>query len=306
MRGDKMVKQLIIFFILIHSLYGDTNKSKGIMSLIDIELDPYYSNAGYYQAIDNEPIKDVGKMSELNLYKHLIFSYQKPKFFLVEASVNPLPIVGVYLKKEHKETYDDAHVTNEFNYIKTLTAGFEEPYALSFFLGNVVTFSAPNEQRESQNKGYFGYLLSIGNKHIKDNELIDDNWYEIEVKVKGDRDFTDSKLGYSFRFGIKVHNNHNIQDIYYVGLRRSMTDFIHKNDFTKNFGFDVRSDFSQKNNVPIRHLVLFEKSFHNNSDYAFSVKTGFVWENNQKYLNKLQREEKDSNYQFIIQPTFVF
>ena len=113
--------------------------------------------------------------------------------------------LGVYTKKYHRKTYDDAYVTDEFNYIKAMTAGFEEPYALSFFMGDVVTFTNPKGERESKNKGYLGYLLSLGDKHIKDNEIIDEEWYELEIKVKGDRDFDTHKLGYSFRLGIKMH-----------------------------------------------------------------------------------------------------
>lgn len=303
-----MLRQLfILLFFTVFTFAENNSSSKSIFSLIDVEFDPYYSNVGYYQSMTDAPIKDVGEMKELDLYKHLLFSYQKPEFFLIEASINPLPLLGVYMKKHQNPTYENAYLSDDFNYIKSLTAGFEEPYALSFFVGNFVTFTSPKQKRDTKNKGFFGYLLSVGDKHIKDNELIDDKWFEFEVKVKGDRNFDESKLGYSFRFGTKVHDHPNIKDIYYVGFRRSMTDFRHKDDFFKNFGFDLRSDFSYKDNDAIRHLLVFEKSFHyDRLDWAVTLKTGVLWENNTKYTGELQREAKESNYQFIIQPMIVF
>lgn len=302
-----MIRKTLLLFIFTAVMLAETNTTKGFMSLFDIELDPYYSNIGYYQAIDDSPIVDVGEMDEISLYRHFIFSPKIPKFFLIEASINPLPILGVYLKNNHEHFYEDAYITDDFNYIKALTAGFEEPYALSFFMGDVATFTAPEEERKSENKGYLGYLLSVGDQHIKDNEVIKENWYELEVKVKGDRNFEKQKLGYSFRFGIKVHEHKYIQDIYYIGLRRNMTDFTDRNDFFRNFGFDLRTDFSQKTNSPIRHLLLFEKNFPvKNKDYAFGLKLGVLWENAQKYTGNLQREERDTGYQLLLQPNIIF
>ncbi|MDF3822722.1 hypothetical protein P3G55_22680, partial [Leptospira sp. 96542] len=38
-------------------------------------------------------------------------------------------------------------------------------------------------------RGYMGYLLSCGAQHIHNNVLIDDNWCELEWKLKGERTF---------------------------------------------------------------------------------------------------------------------
>jgi len=211
-------KTIYLIFILIIVILSYANDNKNIFSLLDVELDPYYSNVGYYKSFSDTPIKDLGEIDEINLYTHLLYSYQKAEFFLIEASINPLPIAGVYMKKNHPDIYKSADINNDFNYIESLTAGFEEPYAISFFLGNFVTFTSPKQKRNTNNKGFFGYLFSVGDKHIKDNEIINDNWFELEVKVKGDRKFEHSKLSYSFRFGTKVHNHPNIQDIFMLDL----------------------------------------------------------------------------------------
>jgi hypothetical protein len=147
----------------------------------------------------------------------------------------------------------------------------------------------------------------MGDKHIKDNEIIEDKWYEFEVKVKGNRNLKNHKLGYSFRLGTKVHKNKDIKDIYYIGLRRGRTDFRDKNSFIKNFGFDLRTDFSQKTYTPIRYLLLFDKSFHlKNNNMAYKLKIGILWEKNEKYSGVLKREDKDNEYQLVIQPNIVF
>ena len=48
---------------------------------------------------------------------------------------------------------------DDLNIVEVLTAGFEEPYALSLFLGNMVTYG-PSDSGEGKNKGFMGYLIS--------------------------------------------------------------------------------------------------------------------------------------------------
>jgi len=47
-----------------------------------------------------------------------------------------MPYFGTYIK-EHKNLYDRAQVSDNFNWAKAFTAGFEEPWAASLLAGNV-------------------------------------------------------------------------------------------------------------------------------------------------------------------------
>ncbi|MCK4709107.1 MAG: hypothetical protein KAU21_10860 [Gammaproteobacteria bacterium] len=146
----------------------------------EYELDTYYSNISWLINFDNKQIPVIKDDDEENIYKKLITNVALPQYMLIEFSINPLPILGTYIRTNHETTYDDTMLGNNINLIQAMTAGFEEPYALSLFFGSVVQYSKGNEETKSKNKGYMGYLFSVGDQHILNNKLIDDDWYELE------------------------------------------------------------------------------------------------------------------------------
>jgi hypothetical protein len=189
-----------------------------------------------------------------------------------------------------------------------MTAGFEEPHAVSVFFGNVVKFVTPGEDRLYGNKGYMGYLFSTGNYHIKDNVLINDNWYEIEWKVKGDRKTPTSRLNWSFRIGGKLHENTEIRNILYFSVRRSRVDYeASAASILRNSGFEYTLDVSTKNYEAIRHYFFVDKKWPwKKIGTAFSIALGFVWESDKKYSGSLKEKEKRDDFQFILRPNISF
>jgi hypothetical protein len=205
-------------------------------------------------------------------------------------------------------------LASNFNAVQAVTAGFEEPWALSLFLGNVVSFDTINKPLLGKRNGYSGMLVSYGNYNIKDNTLIPDDWVEVEGKLKGDQILGDRSLRWSFRGGAKFHANADIADSFYLGFRRSRTDFKESagnNFWLHNSGFEYISDFSQKKLEPLRHYFLVEKSFpEKNSRVAFTLGLGFVWTADKKYSGPLSDSQagakKPNSFQFILRPNLEF
>ena len=274
---------------------------------LEFEPDAYYSSLGLYIALTKDPIPHVGNQSEKDLYLTLLSRAYAPRFLVIEGSVNPLPYLGTYIKEHHTDFYDDARVTGSFNWIKAVTAGFEEPYAYSVFLGNVVDFSIPEDPR-SKGLGYSGLLYSAGTYHIKSNELIRDDWWEVEWKVKGDRRTQYRKMSWSFRVGAKIHGNPDITDIYYLSFRRSRLDFkTEKSSVFNNSGFEYTMDMERGTFTPIRHYFFVDKKWpFENKKMAFSLATGFVWESAKKYTGALAADHTGSQTQIILRPNIEF
>jgi len=212
----------------------ETDKKKIVF---EYELDPYYSALDLYVSLTEKPIPDMGERSELEIYRDLLKRSYIPRFLVLEASVNPLPVLGVYIRNHANELYKSSEVL-DVNLVEAVTAGFEEPWALSLFLGDVVNYTKKGEKKKSGNKGFMGYLVSVGNWHIKDNILIRDDWFELEWKIKGDRELKTKKLNWSFRVGEKFHSNDDITDILYLSLRRSRLDLEETTSRLKNSGFE--------------------------------------------------------------------
>ncbi len=271
---------------------------------IDYELDPYYSNLGLFIPFNDDKIPTVELRNEREIYTNLLSDIFSPSFFVVEFSVNPLPILGLYLKDHQTQLYDNAQLSEDLNIIAALTEGFEEPYAISFFLGNVLKFSLPNEtQSKAINKGYSGLLFSMGSKHIRANTLFDDQWYEIEWKLKGDRRIGDLYHSFSFRVGTKVHGHADISSSYYFGLRRELFNSkVQAYSFYENIGVDFRIDFSSESKSLIQSELFIEK--HWPTDKAkISLGIG-VKKVIGKYLNDLNYLNQD--LQLILRPGIKF
>jgi hypothetical protein len=279
----------------------------GAETSLDFEWDPYYSNAGYYIGLTEQPIPEVTEEGEEAAYKRMLNNpFSIPRFMLLELSVNPLPLLGTYIKKHHENTYENSETRGDVNLIQAFTEGFEEPYAVSLFFGSVVHFVRAGEEKKAKNKGYTGYLFSFGTKHIVSNTLVDDDWYEIEWKTKGDQDFESKALSWSLRTGAKIHSNDEINDVIYFGLRRN-----HFDSASDEVSWFHNADIEYKIDLDSRDFGLVQQSLFINKKWpapftsktAFEFGIGFILEKD-KYTGSLQQESED--FRLILRPSFQF
>ncbi len=267
-----------------------------------------YTDLDLIIALTENPIPQLGEKTESEIYTTLLSRAAiLPQFLVLEASVNPMPYLGTYIREHDPDFYGRAQISGSFNWIKALTAGFEEPWALSLLAGNVANFQIPGS-REIKGLGYSGYLFSAGNYHIKDNTLIKDYWQEYEWKMKGDRKSQLNQLSWSFRIGAKMHSNPNITDIYYVSLRRSRIDFKpEESSLFSNSGFEYTYDMDRRTFSAIRHYFFVDRKWPlENSRMAFSVAVGFVWESVRKYTGALAAGRDKNDFQFLLRPNVEF
>jgi hypothetical protein len=297
---------LCLSALAIPSAQSRENKDK--TTTVEVELDPYYASVGVYRSLTGKPIPHLVAVREIDIYKELIKNFYKPRTLVLEASLNPLPYAGALIRRHQPSFYSRTKVSDNLNAVEALTAGFEDPWALSLFFGNVVTFESINKSLQGKRTGYSGILLNAGNEHIKNNILVRDNWFEIEGKLKGEQYLTDRTLRWSFRGGLKAHENKRIADSFYLGFRRSRTDFGASTNFwLNNSGFEYVADFSQKKLEPLRHFFLIEKKFSLGKRSVLSLGTGFVWTSNKKYSGALADKDAGHNsFQFMLRPNLEF
>jgi len=253
-------------------------------------------------------VPDVGQRSELTVYKDLLKRSYIPQFLFIEASINPMPIVGTYIRKKHLRFYQKMDLSRHFNTVESATVGFEEPYALSIFLNNMVTYSAKN-RTESTNRGFMGYLISAGNFHIQRNRLVKDNWWQIEWKMKGDIQRERENLSWSFRVGGKFHDNQEITDLYYITLRRSqLARYGPILSWIFNSGFEYTHMVSQTSfNVVEAQLILSKKIPSRYSNITFSFDIGVIHSTRKKYSGSLQKiQSNDVETILVLRPMIEF
>lgn len=274
---------------------------------LSLEWDAYYTDLGLFLPLTGKPIPTVGEVDEFTVYRNMFFNSLRPRFLVLEAAVFPMPVLGVYLKKNHPDFYGDFGTGRDFNLIESVTAGFPEPYAFSLFLGDVVEFAKPGEEHRAINKGYMGYLFSYAVDHIKNNQLIGDHSYEVEWKLKGDRLFDDDKLSWSFRLGTKIHENPDITNAAYLGIRRSNLDFAAGFfSWLANSSIDFRWDFSLKDGDLLRQEYVLGKTYPlHHPHVALKLDLGFIWESNRQYTGALS-DRDFHNYTLVFRPNLEF
>ncbi len=293
--GDRSLKEY---------LYGSTELGNVEFGW---EADLYYSNISLNIPLTGTPIPKVEDADELEIYTRLLANSLLPRYLLIEAAVMPMPLAGVAVNEYANHFYNSANVGKKQNVISWITAGFEEPWAATVFLGDMINFHKPGESKLSSNKGYMGYMFSYSNQHIKNNRLIRDNSLEAEWKLKGEKNYKDDKLSWSFRFGAKIHDNPNIANTFYVGLRRSNLDFrVTPFDFIKNSTIDFRWDISLKTGAMVRQEYIIGKRFPIKSwGVAFKLDAGVIWEDPSRYSGPL-KDPDFPNFSIVLRPNIIF
>ena len=95
----------------------------------DYTLDAYYSSVGMIVNFTDKPIENVGEASETNVYKNLLLAPLVPRYAILEASVNPMPVAGVLVREHANDVYQRAQAGGEsFNLIRSATRGFQSGY----------------------------------------------------------------------------------------------------------------------------------------------------------------------------------
>ncbi|MBK9516292.1 MAG: hypothetical protein IPO09_02860 [Anaeromyxobacter sp.] len=268
-----------------------------------LDLGAYYSSAGLYLPLGGAAPPAEGERGEVEIYASLLSRALVPRVLVLEASVNPAPCLGL-LARRWDAGYQAAQVNGDFNLLRALTAGFEEPFALSLFLGNVADFSVKG-RGDVRGRGYLGLVASGGLGHIKDNRLVDDQWLELEVKLKGDRSSEVKQLSWSFRAGVKLHSNQLVTDLAFFGVRRSRVDYQAESLLVANSGLEYRFDLGL-DGTPLRHFLLVDKKWPLGSGrLALVFGVGVLWESGAAYTGALA-ERRGEALQLLLRPNLVF
>lgn len=284
------------------------NMEEGSATEVIWEFDPYYTDVALYVPLTSAPVPTITSDNEIEIYTRLIEGSAIPRYMLLEASVYPMPVLGTYLKSHTRDFYNQSEIGNSgINILESTTAGFQEPWAVSAFFGNIAKLVRPGELLKGNNRGYTGYLVSAGSKHIKDNVLIGDNWYELEWKIKGKRDYPNDKLVWSFRAGGKFHDNPDITNVVYLSIHRSNLNskfpFLH---WVKNVELDVKMHFSQFDGQLVHGEVIVGKKYPlPNKDYTPTLNMGFLWSSPKEYSGVLADNNKNT-LTLVVRPSIEF
>lgn len=270
----------------------------------DYEVDAYYSNLIMFVDLDRDNnVTNALEYTEEDIYKDLFFNTFNPNVLLLEIAIHPMSLFGLYFRDQHENIYEKSK-RKDINPVKIITAGFEEPYSFSVFIGRMMIFDNKKEERVGSNRAYVGYLLSVGDYSIKDNQAHTDKWYNIEFKIKGTRKTDERDLDWSFRAGAKIHHNSNFANSMFVGVRRSSIDY-RKSDwsFIYNTAFSSTLAISTDTLKLTEAEFMAEKKWPVNLKYkvSFGLSVGYIYNTGEKYSGALKEDGID-RHQLMMRP----
>lgn len=277
-------------------------------SELALETAPYDTDIGYNIPLTSRPIPTISSEKEMDIYRDLITGSLLPRYMTLAADVNPAVLSAIYIKSHSPWLYRNGNLgPTGINVFESVAAGFQEPYALSAFFGNVAKLRRPGDTRIGNNYGYTGYSFSGGNRHIKDMRLIQDNWYELEWKVAGKMEYPDEKLSWSFRVGAKKHSNRNIVDVVYLSLARSNMGFnLPFLSWMDNANLDIKLYFSQYSGQIVREEYLVGKKYPLSwLGGAPTLDFGLIWTSPGEYTGLL-RTRTISTWTLVYRPSIEF
>jgi hypothetical protein len=287
---------------------GENAAGAGSKAELVFEASPYYTNVDYDIPLTNKPIPTITSDNEAAIYRDLIEGSLIPRYMVLEASVYPVPWGSSYLKTHSPNAYRQFEIGNTgLNLLQSATVGFQEPWAVSAFFGNIAKLVRPGETRVGNNYGYTGYLFSAGNRHIKDNTFVQDDWYEFEWKIKGNLDYADEKLDWSFRAGGRFNSNKDVNDVAYISLHRSNLDLRYSFlEWLENANYDLRMHFLQQSGKMVRLELIAGKKFPVQGwKYTPTVDVGVVWASPDEYSGTL-RDIPSSTTTLVFRPSIEF
>ncbi len=286
-----------------------------------LSLDLYESYLSLHIDLRKQQSMQIGLgESEKKLYSIFLQNILTPGFLLLETTSYPLAHISTWLEKSHENLYQRFNY-NEQNLLATLSAGPEEPYALSFFLGEIAPLWDSQKDTATTSKKQVGsiitgQLISLGDKHLEYNQLFPDWWLEYKWKIKGQRKTKNDFINFHFQFGFKLHENKNFYRFLLFGLSRERYNkYFYRFSLIENTGFDLLIEIPlEKTNQDdilkkyfIKTLGSVEKSFPLpwTNKVLPQIQIGVLWYQSKNILPDSNPPSRDT-FQIFVKPNVKF
>ncbi len=260
---------------------------------------------------------------ESKIYSLLLNQMYYPKFILFQTTFYQLSSLSSYLETDHDKIFARFDLIGDINLLKSIGGGFEEPYAFTLFLGNLVYLSyidstrTESLKRRQSGSALAGLAFSWGNHQICDNIYFHDFWYQIELMLTGVlKEQTARKITWNFRAGVKYHKNNLMPDVFIFSVERSHSTF-----YPAGFSLIKNSVFKYRVYLPLSKTS--EMPFFVYQHFSFGKKipvtligkkmllvlgVGARWEWIAKYDRRRKQFESSpsANFLWLVQPNIEF
>ena len=254
----------------------------------------------------------IWQEDELRLYRDLAGRSLQPEFALVELTAYPLAWLSAWMEGSLGELYRNFDVTDEFNILGSLGSGPEEPWSVSFFLGQIANFWTLNDADEFivAASGAAGLVATGGWQQIFDNHVVDGPWGRLEWKVKGEGTEGARERSWDLKVGHRWYGLTEIPNTFSVTLERSRTDRKRTRwNPEQNSAALLQLQWPAAEPTAGWSRVLFEYTkYRHFRGHLVGLKAGFLYEYRRPYDGTTETfaAEREKTWELVLQPQVVF
>ncbi len=188
---------------------------------------PYVSYTSVFLARYSSRDIALWQEDELRLYRDLLVrSIRRPRYLLLEATAYPLAGISAWLPTGDPVIYRRFNLGDEFNLLRSLGAGFQEPWSVSLFLGQIDDFWQLTEDDHLMvvSSGISGLVLTGGWQQLFDNAVVPAGWLKAEWKLKGQGSQGSLQRSWNLNVGYRWYGLPEMDNTLVVSFRRQRTN----------------------------------------------------------------------------------
>jgi len=185
--------------------------------------DPFRSYASlFYQLTTSDEIY-IWQNNEWPLYRDLLLRSYRPTHLILEWTFYPLATGAAWFEEQHPPLFRRFDLGGDFNLLKSLGGGRQEPFSVSLFTGQIAAFLTLDTDDELRiaARGIAGPVLTCGWWQLFDNQLVRSNWYRIEWKIKGQGRTTTHRHEWDIKSGYRCFGLRGLPNVVSIALSRS-------------------------------------------------------------------------------------
>ena len=185
----------------------------------------YKTYASLFVDLDKKEEVILWEEDEFGLYRELAIRSVKPGHVLLEITGYLFASFTASMEDRKNEEYHKFDIGENFNLLKNFSAGQQEPWSASLFLGQLATFwdLDENDYLIVAATGVSGLVLTGGLYQLFDNSYVRSNWYRIEWKVKGGGSSGANKQSWDLKTGYRNYGLSEISNTITLVLKRKKT-----------------------------------------------------------------------------------
>ncbi|MBU0711969.1 hypothetical protein KJ762_12135 [bacterium] len=273
-----------------------------------ITLDPYHSYTSlFYQIQKDQPIY-IYQENETLMYRDLLLRSYKPGYGLIEFTLYPSTAVSAWIESSHKDFYDEFTVYKDINLIGSISGGYQEPWSVSLFAGQLAAFLSMNDEEELiiAASGASGLVLTGGAYQIFNNCLVRSNWYRVEWKLKGES--VDDSVAYDWDLKLG-YRNYGLREISNTLLLSFSRNRMHLGRFDWRWVENSMNEFELQ--LPVSHdetgisrfKIIYGKAIPF-WKWMIGLGVGVIYENRRQYDAELKQfsPQKEKSWNLFLMP----